>query len=336
MMNIESIGEFGFINRCKAKFEDLLPKDFVGIGDDAAIIPNNDFDYLLSTDMLVENTHFIINMITPFQLGYKSLAVNLSDIAAMGGEPVSSFLSIAIPKGFPIEYLDEFYDGYHQLSNKFGVPLLGGDTTKSQAGVAINVAILGKCPKGKARKRSMAKPGDKIFVTGTLGDSSIGLDALIKKASGDEFLDFLIKKHFEPSPRIHEGIWLSNQQAVHAMIDISDGIASDLKHVVQSSKVAAEVQLNHVPMSYALNEIAVAFEVDPFNYALIGGEDYELLFTVAAKEADDIKAGYKLRFGEDITEIGEIKEGTNGIVWKMGDEEVELAFEGFNHFDPKA
>ncbi|PID95679.1 MAG: thiamine-phosphate kinase [Bacteroidetes bacterium] len=332
-MNIESIGEFGLINRFKDSFNHLVPKDFTGIGDDCAIVPNEKFDYLLSTDMLVENIHFVLNSITPYQLGYKSLAVNLSDIAAMGGEPIGSFLSISVPKGFPVEYLDEFFKGYHQLSETFGVPLLGGDTTKSAAGVAINVTIFGKCPKGEALKRSAAKAGDKIFVTGTLGDSSIGLDALARKASGHHFLDFLIKKHYEPTPRIHEGIWLRNQESVHAMIDISDGIASDLKHVVQASKVSAEIQLNYLPTSYALNEIAEAFEVNPLNYSLIGGEDYELLFTVAQEDADNIRNGFKLRFGEDITEIGVIKEGGNGIVWKMDEEEVEVNLEGFNHFN---
>ena len=163
-MELKEIGEFGFIERFAPDFKTLLPKNVLGIGDDCAILPIDETsDLLVTTDMLIEDIHFLRGKITPWQLGGKSVAVNLSDLAAMGGTPLGTFLSIAIPPGIDVEYLDEFMIGYHAISDKYATPLYGGDTTRSVKHLAINVCAIGKCPKGTARLRRNAQSGDLII-----------------------------------------------------------------------------------------------------------------------------------------------------------------------------
>lgn len=329
-MNLKEIGEFGFIERFKPHFSELVQDGQIGIGDDCAIIPANECeDWLFTTDMLMEDVHFLRNVIKPDELGYKALAVNLSDIAAMGGTPIGSFLSIAVPADLDVEYLDAFMDGYRKLSAKFNTPLLGGDTTKSFKHFAINVSVIGKCKNGEARKRSMAKEGDLICVTGYLGDSAGGLQAIINQIDSDN----LIRKHHLPEPRIKEGLFLAQNSAVHAMIDISDGIASDLNHILKASAVSAKIDINKLPISQQLKKVSVANGWNYIELATAGGEDYELLFTVSKDQFEPLSKAFYLHFGRDITVIGTIEAGSSKIIWLKDDKEIELNRGGFNHFE---
>ncbi len=331
-MQLKEIGEFGFIERFKPHFNDLLTEGLIGIGDDCAIIyANNANDYIITTDLLMEDVHFIRNSISPFQLGYKSLAVNLSDIAAMGGVPVASFLSIAIPKDLEVEYLDQFMEGYHKLSREFYTALLGGDTTKSLKHLAINVAVIGKCPKGKARKRSDAKIGDVICVTGNLGDSAGGLQFLLDGISSDRN-EYLVNKHCQPQPQIKEGFFLLQEDGVNAMMDISDGISSDLKHILKASKVSAVVDIQCIPLSDELRNESKKYNWNAIEMATSGGEDYELLLTVDPKEYERINDGFNKQFFKPLIKIGTITEGSPEIHWTNKGKTVELSSTGFNHF----
>lgn len=329
-MKLKEIGEFGFIERVKPLFSDLVQANQMGIGDDCALISANEReDFLFTTDMLMEDVHFLRNAITPEELGYKSLAVNLSDIAAMGGTPVASFLSIAVPSDLDVEYLDAFMNGYRKLSAKYNIPLLGGDTTKSLKHLAINVSVIGKCPKGQACKRNMAKEGDLICVTGYLGDSAGGLQAILNQIDNV----YLMRKHNLPEPRIREGIFLAQSGAVHAMMDISDGIASDLKHILKASSVSAKVNVGKLPISQQLKKVS---EAQGWNYnelAISGGEDYELLFTIANEQFEALSADYFLTFGREISVIGNIVEGIPEIIWMDENKEVEFKRGEFNHFE---
>jgi thiamine-monophosphate kinase len=377
-MKLQEIGEFGFIDRFTPWFKDLVHEHQVGIGDDCAIISANDTeDWLITTDLLMEDVHFLRDAITPWQLGYKSLAVNLSDIAAMGGTPTGSFLSIAIPESIDVEYLDAFMKGYHELSAKYQVPLLGGDTTRSLKHLAINVCVTGKCPKGKARKRNMAQSGDVLCVTGNLGDSAAGLKLLLEKRSFDlarwrpcntgsmlkRLLkkqlssaepnsriaqigrgillkkqpfsakhDFLLEKHHKPEPRIEEGLFLSSFPEVHAMMDLSDGIASDLKHILDASGKKAVVNVDQLPLSDALIQVADEQHWDAVELAATGGEDYELLLTVAAEDFPAIEQNFLNRFGKPLCPIGFIEEGAPRIQWLKEGVEYPFSKSGFNHF----
>ncbi len=332
-MQLKEIGEFGFIERFKPHFNDLLSGDIIGIGDDCAIIPaNENEDWIVTTDLLMEDVHFLRQSISPFQLGYKSLAVNLSDIAAMGGTPIGSFLSIAIPKDLDVEYLDRFMEGYHKLSQKYNTALLGGDTTKSLKHLAINVTVIGKCSKGKARKRSDAKIGDVICVTGSLGDSAGGLQLLLDGVRTNTFHDYLLNKHHQPEPQIKEGIFLAKENGVNAMMDISDGISSDLKHILKASKVSAEVDIQSIPISDEFRNESVKYNWNAIEKATSGGEDYELLLTVDPKDYDRVSKDFKMQFLKPLIKIGTITEGNPEINWTDKGKIIELSASGFNHF----
>lgn len=347
-MELSEIGEFGFIRRFKPMFEALNWAGACGIGDDCAVIPFAGEDILVTTDMLLENTHFLRGGISPYNLGWKTLAVNLSDVAAMGGVPMASFLSVGIPGDTSVEYLDEFMRGYRDLCASFGVSLSGGDTTRStgeNACLVLNVGVVGKVPHGTAILRSGARPGDAVYVTGTLGDSAAGLEII--KAAGGELTSSghldervpglppsavrLLERHWKPHPRLEVARVLAATGAVHSMMDISDGVASDLKHILKASGVSARVDISSLPLSSALTEYAAISGLNPIETALGGGEDYELLFTMSEGESvsELTAAGEVVK----ITRIGTVTESESGTVrWMNGDEELETGFSGFDHF----
>lgn len=274
------IGEFEFIERIKEHFP--ARDGEVGIGDDCAVLPQQSgFDTLVSTDLLVEGVHFLREDASPEQLGWKSAAVNFSDIAAMGGQLTGSFLSIAIPHNLPTEWAEGFIRGYHEISQHYGAPLLGGDTTRSLDKICINVGVLGRIECGKARLRSHAQPGDLICVTGTLGDSGAGLQIILNGIDRNSDAKSLVHKHYHPMPRIFEGQCLANEEGVHAMMDISDGIGSDLRHILHASHVGAEIDTAAIPLSEPLKNLCGKQGWDALDFAINGGEDYELLFTMA-------------------------------------------------------
>ena len=275
---LSNLGEFGLIERIRERFP--APDKVTGIGDDCAILPPQyGADTLVSADMLVEGTHFLRKDISPQDLGWKSAAVNLSDIAAMGGKPTGTLLSLALPANLETEWVDAFLDGYAELSKRFDVPLLGGDTTASPDRICINVTVLGECPTRFARKRGDAKVDDLVCVTGPLGDSAAGLKAILAGVERDADVQTLIGKHYRPVPRVKEGQELRLNLGVHAMMDISDGIGSDLDHILEASEVDADIDMDAIPLSLALKRVCARHGWDPLELAVGGGEDYELLFT---------------------------------------------------------
>lgn len=320
-MKMQQLGEFGLIDRIR-KMTSVPDPSWVGIGDDCAVIPLSPetggapaSDLLVSTDMLVEGTHFLMEDISPRQLGWKSAAVNISDIAAMGGKPIATFLSLALPKTLPEQWMQEFMEGYNEISEKYGAALLGGDTTCSPDRICINVAVLGTCPRGKARLRSAARPGDLVCVTGTLGDSAAGLRLILggQKGAAPRLMD----RHYTPIPRVEEGLALSCLPGVHAMMDISDGVGSDLRHILDESGVGARIDTGKLPISKELQALCSEKGWDPKELALSGGEDYELLFTMDPQETPDIP----------YTVIGEITANPT-VTWEGGSRD----YMGYKHF----
>ena len=314
-------GEFELIRRIAERFR--APEGVTGIGDDCAIIPQiSGKDTLVSTDMLVEGSHFLLSgngkgrAISARELGWKSAAVNLSDIAAMGGRPIGVFLALALPPKITDGWMEEFMVGFKEICDRFGVVLLGGDTTASPDRLCINVTVLGECPSGAARTRAAARAGDLICVTGTLGDSAAGLRLIASDqtegreggfdgqkdvaeqrncTTGREEERYLIDRHYMPMPRVEEGLALSGCEGVHAMMGVSDGIASDLRHILRASQndgaglqpastgtgLSAEIDLNALPLSNELLRVCEREGWDAAELAVEGGEDYELLFTMA-------------------------------------------------------
>lgn len=317
---IEEIGEFGLIKTITDKFIDLVPQGWHGIGDDCAVIPYNETQSLvITTDMLIEGVHFLRDKISPRDLGYKSLAVNISDVAAMGACVVGSFLSIALPSTISRSWCDQFFEGYHSHN----VPLLGGDTTKSLASIAINVVAIGMADNSSLKFRNMAKVGDKIYVTGCLGDSGAGLRILLEnRLSSDSEVDNITKLiAAHNSPRAHrlEGLDLGACHSVHAMMDVSDGIASDLRHIMKSSEVGAVVELSQIPISQGLRIVSSLYDWDPLELAVNAGEDYVLLFTA------DPSAKFTYH------EIGRIVDGDQ-LMWLENGISKSIDYKGFTHF----
>lgn len=271
-------GEFELIEWIKAQFP--VPDGILGIGDDCAVLPQREgVETLVSTDMLVEGVHFLLEDIDPYSLGWKSAAVNLSDIAGMGGKPVGTFLCCALPKGLEEGFIEGFFNGYKDISSRFDCPLLGGDTTSSKDRLCINVTVLGECPAGLSHKRSQARPGDLVCVTGPLGDSAAGLKIILEGSVNDEQERILRERHYRPVPRVEEGLRLRAVPGVNAMMDISDGIGSDLRHILKASGAAARIDVRSLPFSKEMQDVCDRLGWDPVELATDCGEDYELLFT---------------------------------------------------------
>ena len=310
------IGEFELIGRISAA--SAVPEGMTGIGDDCAILPQKSGrDTLVSTDMLVEGVHFLLSDVSPADLGWKSAVVNISDIAAMGGRPVATFLSLALPAGVNSAWADSFIGGYTSACSRFGAPLLGGDTSSSPDRVCINVTVLGECPSGRALMRSGARPGDLVCVTGCLGDSAAGLKVILEGLERSADAAALVQRHYRPVPRVSEGLALAACPGVHAMMDISDGVASDLGHILDASGVGADLEASSLPLSSELRSLCALKGWDPLPLAAGGGEDYELLFTMAPDACPDIPH----------TVIGRIT-AQCGLRWNG----LESTVRGFRHF----
>ena len=315
---LSEIGEFGLIGRIRDLFP--APEGVTGIGDDCAVLPQRSGrDTLVSTDMLVEGTHFLRADIPPYRLGWKSAAVNVSDIAGMGGRPTATFLSVALPADLDADWMGEFLRGYADLSGRFGAALLGGDTTASPDRICINVAVLGECPSGTARLRSAARPGDCVCVTGPLGDSAAGLKAILDGVERDADVQALIDRHYLPLPRVEEGLQLAATPGVHAMMDISDGIGSDLGHILEASGCGARIDVAALPLSPALRRVCTRLGWDAAALAIGGGEDYELLFTCTPEAEKALPVPHSV--------IGTTTAGP-GLEW-LG---TGRSFHGFDHF----
>ena len=314
-------GEFGFIDFIRSNFP--YPEGTTGIGDDCAVMPSGEGELLFSTDLLMEGVHFLRNESSPEDVGWKAAAVNLSDLAAMGGTPVATFLSIALPKDAQGEWADRFIEGYTEISRQYDVPLLGGDTTSSLRDIAVNVGVLGRCPSGRRLMRNGAKVGETIYVTGPLGDSAGGLKAILMGIERTEDVTRLICRHKRPIPRIEAGRILTECGKAGAMMDISDGIGSDLRHIMKASGVGAVIDLERLPFSPELVSVCKEQGWDIYEMATSGGEDFELMFTAPAGLENELDIA--------VYPIGKIVPG-NELSWRFSNEPMDRDFDGYKHF----
>lgn len=326
-MRLSSIGEFGFINEIK-KMIPASPGVLLGIGDDAALTAMTPEMMLLSTtDMLVQDIHFDLAWTDPVSLGRKSLAVNLSDIAAMGGIPRYALLSLAIPASLPLEFMESFMSGFLAQAQRYGVSLIGGDTCATKAGLVINVTLLGEQHPDRIATRSGACSGDIICISGTLGDSALGLDLLKKGSSSGN----AVKRHLDPVPRVELGRLLAERGIASAMIDISDGLLADLGHILAASAKGARICLDNLPLSDCFNECVARTSKNYLRFPLSGGEDYELLFTLPPAK---LKAAESAALAGDtaVTIIGEITAETGLLLALADGSSHETEFYGYDHF----
>ncbi|MFO7876741.1 MAG: thiamine-phosphate kinase [Desulfovermiculus sp.] len=331
---LADIGEFGFIDRIRAQGLNRPERAFLSIGDDAAAFwtAGNKLT-LVTTDLLVERVHFVRQAQSGFHLGHKAMAVNMSDIAAMGGTAREGFVSIAIPEDCSLQYLDDLYQGMHDICSRFGVNILGGDTTGSKQDLIINVALTGEVSREEILCRGGARPGDVICTTGTLGDSRAGLHLVVNDIPrSSEYLQALFQSHIEPWPCLREGRFLAASQMVRAAMDISDGLSSDLAHMCKASGTGARIHASSLPLSPELLRFCAAYESDAVDWALAGGEDYTLLFTVSPQNLTGFIRDYEMEFGAPFAVIGEMTEGNELVVVDASGGVRPLAATGWNHF----
>ncbi len=331
---IGSIGEFGFIEKIRQSLKTKDKSILSGIGDDAAIFkPGAGHELVFTTDMLVEGRHFDWKFITPWQLGAKTMAVNISDCAAMGAKPTVAVVSLGIPKNYSVANLETFYDGMKAMGESFGAHIVGGDTVGSDQFV-VNVALIGEVEAGKALRRSGAKAGDALFVTGTLGDSAAGLHALKHPSENNQdAAAILVKRHLAPTPRFNVGRMLSTKKLATAAIDVSDGLSSEAKHLCDESKLGVEIHEEALPISPSLKVYCDAHGLDPVDLVLGGGEDYELLFTVPLTHISQVIQKVPSETGTSIKSIGRMVPAAKGmtLITRKG-ERVPLKAKGFDHF----
>jgi thiamine-monophosphate kinase len=336
-MSLKEIGEFGFIKKISRGCLIRPDNTVKAIGDDAAAFRSDpDQLALITTDLLVERIHFLRNAISGFDLGYKSLAVNLSDIAAMGGTAREAFVSIAIPDDCQLDYLDDIYNGIKDLAAEFDVNVLGGDTTRSKTDLIINIVVQGVVPEAELLCRDAARPADVVVSTGFLGDSKAGLHLILNQITTDtDELTSLLKAHNRPHPHLHEGRFLAPQPGVHAAIDTSDGLSSDLGHIAEESQVGARLYADKIPISPNLKNFCDRFDFDPVDYALSGGEDYTLLCTIAPDRAEDIAHDFEKKFKRPLFAIGEITAGQKRTLIYPNGKTKSITPTGWDHFKTK-
>ncbi len=344
------MNESDFINKIRRQVEESVascrhPPGLVrGIGDDAAVLKSfAGREIVVTTDLLVEDIDFRRESTEPQYLGHKALAVSLSDIAAMGARPRWSMLSLGVPEAvWKSKTLEDFYQGYFQLAGRYGVTLIGGDVSRTPDKIVIDSFVIGETAEHGAVFRSGAQPGDQIFVTGFLGDAAAGLRLLergarphrettpdLTQAADAHSIDRLLLRQLRPDPRVGWGLQVGAQKLATAMIDLSDGLSSDLNHLCKESNVGALIDASLIPIDPLVVELSGRRALDPLMLALHGGEDFELLFTVAAEAVARLP---KRVDGVPLTCIGEIKPAADGVVIAEGSRTWKLEPGGWEHF----
>lgn len=315
-MRVSELGEFGLIERIAASLPSVPPDVVMGIGDDVAVLKTGGREYLLATcDIQVENVHFVLSWTTPYQLGRKIVAINVSDIAAMGGAPAWALVSLALPPTTEVRFVDELYRGIQDQLTQGGATLVGGNLSKVRSEVLIDFFLLGKAAPKEVVFRNGAKEGDVVMVTGTLGESRAGLELLRRSLTKVSLQTrrTVEARHLTPQPRLQEGLLLGRSGKVHAMLDVSDGLLSDLRHICRAGGVGAELWVSDIPISQACREVAQATEQNSQDWALMGGEDYELLFTLPPEAAPEVGKRVEEETGTPCRIVGRIVSETLGI-----------------------
>lgn len=316
-------GEFEFIKRVTGGI--VLPEEVLcGVGDDCAVIrQGGDRVLLVTADMMVENDHFSLKWQTPYQVGMKLMEVNVSDIHAMGGRSRFAFISMSLVKGVQVEFMDELYRGLYDRAKIHGVAVLGGDTTHGTE-LVFNLTLLGEAEAQAVRYRRGAAPGEWFCVTGDIGGSTAGLKCLLRgKEKGGAGLD--LSRHLEPKARLHREA-LAIARYATAMIDVSDGLASEVKHICRASHVGGVIFAEKIPLSGTTRTLAAAAGEDPLDCALYGGEDFELVFTVKDGDLETLRWEFS-----DFTVVGRVLPADDGVYLDRGGRREELK-KGYDHF----
>jgi len=331
-VHLKDLGEFGLINRLTRDMRSYDSSVVLGIGDDAAAFKvSGDRFVLITCDMLIEGRHFVLDKIKPGDLGYKALAVNLSDIAAVGGIPRHAVISAGWPDYVDVDYAEQVYAGVREIAGSFGVNILGGDTVRAPQ-LVLDITVIGES-KSPPVTRSGARPGDVIAVTGRVGASAAGLELLLTDFCSplpEAVRDRLIVAHVRPVPRVREAATLAEAGA-SAMIDISDGLASEVNHICNNSGTGALIYADRLPVDGDTRQAAQGLKKDWLHWALFGGEDYELVVTLPKAQVPAAREALRV-MGTDFSVIGEVTERKHGVSIVLEEGAVPLNSGGYDHF----
>ena len=335
---LSELGEFGLIERLTADLVPVQPSTVVGVGDDAAVLrPSADQDLLVSTDLLVEGVHFDLAYVPLQHLGYKAAVVNFSDIYAMGGTPTQLTVAMAVSSRYPVEALDEIYAGIRRACAQYGVDLVGGDTTSNPSGLSLALTVIGQVERGAAVGRGGAQATDLIVVSGDLGGAYIGLQVLEREKATylanpnlqPDLSDYQypIERQLKPEAR-KDIVELLAELGVKptSMMDVSDGLSSELLHLTKASGLGCVVFEDKLPIDPVVLRACEEFGIHPVTAVLNGGEDYELVFTVALEDYDKIKGN------PNITPIGHMTESSGAYLVNLAGEHVSLTAQGWKAF----
>ncbi|MDP3025966.1 MAG: thiamine-phosphate kinase [candidate division Zixibacteria bacterium] len=328
-MQLKKIGEFGLIDLIRKKVYTKDKRVVLNIGDDAAVLKCSPGKLLIfTTDTLMERVHFDLRYFSFKDIGWKSMAANLSDIAAMGGIPLAGMVSLGLPKRMKVEQVLELYSGMENLSSRFKCPIVGGDIFSSPQGLVVTISLLGEVEKNLFKTRGGARVGDLIYVTGDLGEAEAGLRVLRKSKAKK---NSITKKHLTPYPRVSESRLLVRNLKITSVIDISDGLSSDLHHICEESDKGALIYAEKIPVSQRITKVCRSLKVSPLNLALSSGEEYELLFTLSPGQEKKIEKITKGKFS--FTLIGEIRKKEEGVkILDLDGKIRNLKKTGYTHF----
>ncbi len=337
---LSELGEFGLIQRLTAAVELKAPSSKHGVGDDAAVLDFGDSEVLISKDLLVEGVHFDLGYVPLKHLGYKAAVVNFSDIYAMNGTPSQLLVGMAVSSRFPVEALEEIYAGILLACSRYGVDLVGGDTTSSQSGLMLSITAVGHVAKGKSVRRDGAQAGDLLVVTGDLGAAYMGLQVLEREKAAFQANpnlqpelqghEYVLERQLKPEARKDVAALLAELGVTPtSMMDISDGLSSEILHLGTQSGVGCTIYEDKIPMDPQMMHLAEEFGINPITAVLNGGEDYELLFTMPIAEFDKIKAN------PNLTPIGHMTEDKVFQMVTNAGQTVPLEAQGWKAFSPE-
>ena len=333
-MTVRELGEFALLARLQQRLKQAdAPPVVRGIGDDCAVLrPGDGHDLLVTTDTQEEGVHFRRDWSTPEDIGWRCLAVNVSDIAAMGGVPLGAVVALSLPETLVVAFVEAMYDGMNALAEAYDCPIVGGNISKSTERLSVTITVLGSTPRDGAVYRAAARAGDDIWVTGDLGGAKAGLEALIHpQAVAGLPSDAVLARYRRPHPRLREAQFL-RQHGARSLIDLSDGLSSDLAHICEASGVGARLLADRIPISDETRRVADALGLDALTMALHGGEDFELCLTAPSDVAEALEQGFRDQFDCPLTRIGTIQAGAGVTLCHSDGGDVPLIAGGYDHF----
>jgi thiamine-monophosphate kinase len=304
------------------------------MGDDCAVLrPAADMELLLTTDTQEEGVHFRRDWASAEDIGWRCLAVNVSDIAAMGGTPLGAVVALSLPAALDVAFVEALYDGMQAVAQRYACPVIGGNISQRADTLSVTITVAGQVPYGQSVYRAGAQVGDEIWVTGDLGAAKAGLEVLSHpQAVAGLHTAAVLQRYRRPQPRLYEAQYLRQQARLHSLLDISDGLSSDLRHICEASGVGAELEAAALPLSEDVRQIARALRVDPLLFALHGGEDFELCLTAPSGSIGHIQDAFGERFSCPLVRVGTIQPG-HGVQLRLPQGEVvSLQAQGYDHF----